>query len=170
MFGDSLTTSASYASPLAQRLNINGFRELATGGWSSTQLLAGIQGSSIPDEITTSVVCIGINDVIAGTAEATIEANLAAIEAALPDATFITIPPFGNYTSWDSGKEAARAAVNAWMLTNLTNVVDIELVIGDGDPSQPVLLAAYDSGDGLHWNEDCNERVAEYVTFEGYDL
>lgn len=169
MFGDSLTTSASYASPLAQRLNLNGFREVATGGWSSTQLLAAI-GSTDLSEVTTSVICVGVNDVLASVSASTIQANLAAIEALLPDAHFITIPPCGNYTSWTSGKEAIRQAVNSWMLSNLGNVTDIELVIGDGDGDQPVLLAEYDSGDGLHWNEAGDRRVAEYVAFEGYGL
>lgn len=168
MFGDSLTTSASYASPLSQRLNLNGFRELAAGGWSSTQLLTAIGESSIPSEVTTSVIQIGVNDVLAGTAAGTIQANLAAIEAALPDAHFMTIPPCGNYTSWTSGREAVRQAVNAWMVANLGNVTNIELVIGDGDPSQPVLLADYDFGDGLHWNEAGDRRVAEYVAAVGY--
>lgn len=168
VFGDSLTTSPSYASPLAQRLNVNGFRELATGGWSSTQLLAAIEGSSIPAEVTTSVICVGVNDVLASVSASTIQANLAAIEALVPDAHFVTIPPCGNYTSWTSGKESVRQAVNTWMLANLANVTNIETVIGDSDPSQPVLLAQYDQGDGLHWNEAGDRRVAEELALRGY--
>ena len=168
MFGDSLTTSPSYASPLALWLNAHAYQELATGGWTATQLLAGIQGSSIPAAVDTSVVVIGINDVIGGVAEATIKSNLTAIEAALPDPHFVTIPPFGNASSWDLTAEALRDTINTWMLANLDNVTDIEGIVGDEDPTQPVLLSAYDGGDGLHWNHDCDRRVAEALFFDGY--
>lgn len=101
------------------------------------------------------MVLIGINDVLAGDSSSTIISRLETIAGLLHEPRFCTILPFGNYESWTSDKEAVRVAVNAWILANTTNPTNAESVMGDlTDPSQPVLKAEYDSGDGLHPNHD----------------
>ena len=67
-----------------------------------------------------------------------------------------TLPPFGGYaTDAVSGqREAARTAVNAWILQGgeFDGTVDFDAVLRD--PARPrTLLAAYDSGDHLHPND-----------------
>lgn len=166
MFGDSLTTSPSYASLLEWRLNAGGLEVVATGGWTSTQLLSSLRAT--PPDVDESVVLIGSNDVLNGVAAAAIEANLTALNAALPNAHFVTIPPCGNYAGWTAGKETVRQAVNTWIKANLPGYTDIELVLGDGDPSQPVLLAQYDSGDGLHPNGDGDIALSEAIFAQSF--
>lgn len=105
---------------------------------------------------TKSMLLIGVNDILADTSAATIIANLQTIRALLPDVRQATIPPFGGYVGWTSGREAVRVEVNNWIKTT-PNHTDLELVLGDGDPTQPALLAEVDSGDGLHPNHDTGD-------------
>ena len=166
MFGDSLTTSPSYASLLAWRLNVATFTEVATGGWTSTNLLTAVQAT--PPTVGHSVVLIGANDVLNGVAAATIEANLTAIAATMDDPHFVCILPCGNHASWSAGKEAVRVAVNTWIKANLPLYTDAEAILGDSHPTQPVLRAQYDSGDGLHINGSGDLVLAEAIFNQGY--
>lgn len=143
------------------RLGAEGFQELATGGWTSSQLLTAIQGSSIPAAVRHSMIVIGVNDILGDVVLATVEANLTAIAAALPDPHFATVPAFGNHASWTSGRETNRKALNTWIKANLPHVTDLETILGDGNGTQARLLAGFDSGDGLHWNEAGDRRAAE---------
>lgn len=67
-----------------------------------------------------------------------------------------TLPPFGGYVSDAASgqREAARAAVNAWILQGgeFDGTVDFDAVLRDPDRPRR-LLAAYDSGDHLHPND-----------------
>lgn len=107
------------------------------------------------------MILIGVNDILGDVALATVEANLTAIAAALPSPHFATVPPFGNHASWTSGREANRKTLNTWIKANLPHVTDLETIVGDGDGTQARLLAGYDSGDGLHWNDPGDRRAAE---------
>ncbi|MGE0057009.1 MAG: GDSL-type esterase/lipase family protein [Dehalococcoidia bacterium] len=165
-FGDSISTAPSYADPLAQLLGV-GYGEQAIGGYKTSDLLAFLKPAHI-DPYTNSVLLCGINDVIQGVSAATIEANLTLLIAELNNPVVVCLLPFGNYASWDAGKEAVRVAVNTWIKANVATYVDAELVMGDGDGSQPVLLAEYDSGDGLHPNADGNTALAEAIFEQGF--
>lgn len=59
--------------------------------------------------------------------------------------------------------------VNTWIKANVATYVDAEIVMGDGDGSQPVLLAEYDSGDGLHPNADGNTALAQAIFAQGFN-
>lgn len=166
-FGDSISTAPSYADPLAVLLNV-GYGEQAIGGYKTSDLLAYLKPSYI-SPYTDSVLLCGINDVLNSVSAATIEANLALLIAQLNNPVVVCLLPFGNYSGWDAGKEAVRVAVNAWIKANVANYVDAELVMGDGDGSQPVMLAEYDSGDGLHPNDDGNAALAQAIFEQGYN-
>jgi lysophospholipase L1-like esterase len=76
----------------------------------------------------------------------------------------VPIMPFGG-SQYDSViHEEARRAVNAWIRTpgNFDAVIDLEAAVRD--PANPArLLAAYDSGDGLHLSVAGYERIAEAI-------
>lgn len=166
-FGDSITTAPSYANSLATSLNA-GYFEWAVGGYKTSDLLSYLK-PSVTSMASNSVLLCGINDVINSVSAATIQANLTTLIAALNNPVVVCLLPFGNYTSWDSTKEAVRVAVNTWIKANVTNYVDAELVMGDGNGSQPVLLAQYDSGDGLHPNDTGNAALASAIFAQAYD-
>jgi lysophospholipase L1-like esterase len=65
-----------------------------------------------------------------------------------------TIPPFGNFAFWSGELEAERQKGNNWIRERSSpdNFVDFDALLRD--PNNPAkLLAAYDSGDGLHPND-----------------
>jgi lysophospholipase L1-like esterase len=60
--------------------------------------------------------------------------------------------------------EAKRQALNHWIRTTreLDGVADYDLLLRD--PSDPLrLLAAYDSGDGIHPNDAGHEALARAI-------
>ncbi|HTV20865.1 MAG TPA: GDSL-type esterase/lipase family protein [Polyangiaceae bacterium] len=119
------------------------------------------------------VILLGINDIgfsgfVADQAVSVeqITDGLASFVAAANDADvnvfLATLLPFGNtmppYFS-DEG-EAKREAVNDWIRANtdIAGVVDFDQVMGDA--SNPLVLPmAFDSGDGLHPNDDGYEAM-----------
>lgn len=131
-----------------------------------------------------SKVCVfwmGINDVRADIAQATIEAAFdARVNAALASGTdrkviVVNISPFGNDSGWSSGRQAIAVGVNAHMASFVaanpatTRLVDAYTLLGD--PATPVnMLAAYDSGDGLHCGNAGLQAVAEAIVPEIYSL
>jgi lysophospholipase L1-like esterase len=103
------------------------------------------------------IVFIGVNDIGGGTGSSSLItaytqwANKAHARGLL--AYGATITPFGGNSYYTTANEATRQAVNAWFRTNnvYDGVIDFDAVVRD-----PVtltnLLAAYNSGDGLHLN------------------
>lgn len=171
-FGDSITASPSYLAPLAASLGVQHV-EYAPGGYKTSDLLLGLGPQAAREVATQSVLLCGINDVINDVAAATIEANLALLMAQLTNPHVVCLLPFGNHADWTGGREAVRVAVNDWIKFNTANYTDAELVMGDGDPTQPVLLPAYDSGDGLHLSTDGDTALAGAIfaqSFEGVAL
>lgn len=166
-FGDSISTAPSYADPLAQLLHV-GYGEQAIGGYKTSDLIAYLK-PSMTERYSDSVLLCGINDVIQSVSAATIEANLTLLIAQLNNPVVVCLLPFGNYSGWTSGKEAVRVAVNTWIKANVAHYVDAESVMGDlSTPSQPVLKAAYDSGDGLHPNDAGNTALAGAIFAQGF--
>jgi lysophospholipase L1-like esterase len=80
-----------------------------------------------------------------------------------------TIMPFGNDTFGFSRpeREAARQAVNAWIRTGgeFDAVADFDAALRDPDRPER-LLAAYDSGDHLHPNDDGARALAGAVPLD----
>lgn len=167
-FGDSITTAPSYSDPLAIDLNV-GFGEYAVGGYRTDQLLDLIAKPSVYARVTNSVLLSGIDDVLQDVSAATIEANLTTLMAKIPNPVVCTLMPFGGYVDWTSGREAVRVAVNTWIKANAATVVDLELVMGDGDPTQPKLLTAVGSADGLHPGTAGNTMLADAIFSQGFN-
>lgn len=157
-FGDSISTAPSYADPLALLIEA-GFGEQAIGGYKTSDLIAYLK-PSMTSLYSHSVLLCGINDIIQGVAAATTQANLATLISMLNNPVVVCLLPFGNYTSWDSDKEAKRVAINDWIKANADHWIDLDAALGDGSPTQPALIAEYDSGDGLHPSAAGNTRMA----------
>lgn len=130
--------------------------ESAGSGYTVDDVATLAAGSQAQRKANASVALCGINDILAGSSAASIIADLQALVAILPNPRLVCIPPFGNNAGWTSGKEAVRVAVNNWIRTT-ANHTDAELILGDGDPTQPALLAEVDGGDGLHINHSVGD-------------
>jgi len=107
----------------------------------------------------TVVVELGVNDInfYGDSADRIIE-GLRQIANRLRDhgvnPVVCTIGAFGNLAGWTPEAETTRLAVNDWIRTqhDYTYVIDQATVLSDpADRSK--LLAAYDSGDGIHPND-----------------
>jgi lysophospholipase L1-like esterase len=109
-------------------------------------------------------VALGTNDINGGVPDATIKANFTTINSRLTAAgivpVFITLPPCNN---------ANTPAFNTWLKAQGWRYVDIYTAL-EGATNQ--LNAAYNSGDGIHWNTAGNLVVANliraYITAEGW--
>lgn len=164
-----MTTSPSYTAPLKALLNVPAV-EAAGSGYQLLDLLTYLGPRSEHLIASNAVLLCGINDVIQGASAVTIEARLTTVMAQLQNPVVVTLLPFGNYVSWDAGKEAVRVAVNAWIKANIAYYVDAESVMGDiSTPSQPVLKAEYDSGDGLHPNTSGDTALAGAIFAQGFN-
>lgn len=166
-FGDSMTTSPSYAEPLANLLG-RPWTEDGVAGYKTADLLPYIAPRAPRQIATDSVLLIGANDVIASVAAATIEANITALRALLHSPVSVCILPFANYAGWTAPKEAIRVAVNAWIVANIPDFVDAEAVMAEGNP--PALKAVYDSGDGLHPNTAGYAALAQAIYDQGTSI
>lgn len=79
-----------------------------------------------------------------------------------------TVAPFGNHSQWSATRETELQALNAMIVgyvaqhPNETALVDSYTLLGTpGTPED--LLAAYDSGDGLHWSTAGHNAFAAAV-------
>lgn len=106
------------------------------------------------------IVFEGVND-IGGDATGTIATNLIAAYTTFANeahargllAYGATITPFGGNAYFTPTHEAERQAVNAWFRTNTVYdaLIDFDKVVRDPNTLTNI-LAAYNSGDGLHLN------------------
>jgi len=160
--GDSLTRSTMGQNQLGVLLgktkwNVN---NNGTDGNTTTQMLARFNADIIvPGDANTVTVWGGVNDALAGTSAATIEANLQAMYTAAHNAGIkvvaVTISPFKGYLGgggWSAGKQTVVDAVNSWIMNTATNIdYKVDMWSALEDPGNPdTLLAAYDGGDHLH--------------------
>lgn len=159
-----MTTSPSYTAPLAALLNVPAV-EAAGSGYQLLDLLTYLGPRSEHLIASNAVLLCGINDVLQGVSAVTIEARLTTVMAQLQNPVVVTLLPFGNYTSWDAGKEAVRVSVNAWIAANVAHYVDAESVMGTAG----ALKAEYDSGDGLHPNDEGNTALAGAIFAQGFN-
>ena len=159
-----MTTSPSHTAPLAALLNVPAV-EAAGSGYQLLDLLTYLGPRSEHLIASNAVLLCGINDVLQGASAVTIEARLTTVMAQLQNPVVVTLLPFSNYASWDAGKEAVRVAVNAWITANVENYVDVEAVMGTAG----ALKAEYDSGDGLHPNDEGNTALAGAIFAQGFN-
>ena len=114
-------------------------------------------------------VLSGVNDIITGVAQATTRANIQEIidEATTDGMTvlLLTLVPWSTNTDSSAPRQTATLDHNAWLATKASasvKIVDVYTGLGTpGTPSQ--LLAAYDSGDGLHFNDAGSAAIADLV-------
>lgn len=122
------------------------------------------------------IVFEGVND-IGGDSTGTIATNLIAAftrfaaEAHAHNLLVYgaTITPFGGNGYYTPSHEASRQTVNSWIRTNnvYDGVIDFDAVVRD-----PVtltnLLAAYNSGDGLHLNPTGYQAMADAINLSWF--
>lgn len=106
------------------------------------------------------IVFEGVND-IGGDSTGTIATNLIAAYTTFANeahargllAYGATITPFGGNSYFTATHEAERQAVNAWFRTNTVydSLIDFDKAVRDPNTLTNI-LAAYNSGDGLHLN------------------
>lgn len=79
-----------------------------------------------------------------------------------------TLTPCGNNALYGSASNnAKRAAVNEWIRTQspADAVIDFDLAVRDAN-NPDVIAAAYDGGDGLHFNAAGYERLAQAIDLD----
>jgi lysophospholipase L1-like esterase len=75
-----------------------------------------------------------------------------------------TITPFGRFPYWTPAIEAEREQVNHWIRTShvFDGIIDFDRALRD--PAHPSWLRpAYDSGDGLHPNDQGHAAMAAAI-------
>lgn len=109
------------------------------------------------------VVLVGVNDLAAGRGADHVKHNLGNIYAAIVDAgakpIAVQLTPWRGHVE---GKkhQAETMSVNAWIQSQGVAWVNTSS-LGN---SEGVLLAKYDSGDGLHLNHDGREALAAMIS------
>lgn len=133
----------------------------------SADLDSRIQGDCIDQGAQTVVILIGTNDITAGTALATIEANIqsAANKAAVAGCTvcLCSVPP---RNAWNSTQNTKRNDLNTWIqghcAANNYRYADVYTAVRN--PANPDQLnPAYDAGDGLHFLTTGLQAIADTV-------
>jgi len=174
--GDSLSTvtygdaPGKYAADATRTVN-----NYAVGGEGFSFAGPQIQSQWLSHNYTTNtrvVVEGGINDIrndVTGASLATtVQTFLGTLTADSRTVIFLNLAPFGNNASWTSGRQTQLAAYNSAMATwcgthPAVTCVDTYTLMSAGGGSPQNLNAAYDSGDGLHWNSTGAQAVADQV-------
>ena len=133
----------------------------------SADLDARIQGDVIDQGAQSVVILIGTNDITAGTALATIEANIQSAAGKVATAgrsvCLCSVPP---RNAWNASQNTKRNDLNAWIQShsaaNGYRFADVYTAVKN--PSNPDQLApAYDAGDGLHFSQAGLQVIADTV-------
>jgi lysophospholipase L1-like esterase len=111
-----------------------------------------------------------INDPAGDVPTSTSTANINSIvDEALEEGLKVVLctpTPFGNYAGWNASRQQLLDDFNAWIRAKAAGDPRIALVeaydaMGDADPQD--LLAAYDSGDGVHFSAAGDQAFADLV-------
>jgi lysophospholipase L1-like esterase len=177
ILGDSIAFGTTFAAtPWSSILQTErrgqrfGVTNAAVPGYTSTQALAQFTASYDEAGYTHLLVLVGTNDLAAGTASATILANLeslrvAALAAGL-DTTFCTILPRGTGPSYSVDLQTRLDAVNEGIRA-MPAIAVVDLYTAGGEPGTPTQLkATWDWGDGLHTNTAGHVGMAAAVNAE----
>lgn len=156
--GDSIMSGGTLQAALVSTLG-DGWTalDLCIGGDTTVRVLARTPNDVIsPGDAEYCIVLCGVNDIVGGSSAGTIETNLQSIYTALHNAGIkviaCTLTPWKSNASWSSGFQTVTDTVNTWILATAANVdYPIDAYTALEDPGNAdTLLAAYDSGDGLH--------------------
>ncbi|MDQ1631941.1 MAG: hypothetical protein QOC80_1913, partial [Frankiaceae bacterium] len=167
--GDSITEGPSDAAPWTQQLLAAGMLVGNAGVYGGAISRAGfldtpagiVRARALLDEpnVTDLVVLLGTNDIAFGSSDAGVLAALDQVITAARDRgvkiSVCTILPRSD-VGWTAASEAKRISVNNhlkgnWLSSRGATLIDTAAAMQD--PSVPTrLLAAYNSGDGLHPN------------------
>lgn len=132
-------------------------------------MLARVQDDIVDQGVDTCVILGGHHDLIEDATLVEMQSDAQDIFDALAAAGIRvvvgTITPFKAHADWTAGREAVRVGFNAWLGAGALNVdllVDTAAVVADGgDPE--LLAAAYDSGDGLRFNDAGGTAIANAI-------
>lgn len=120
---------------------------------------------------TYAILQAGVNDVMADDTAATIQGRIVTTMTALQASGYTpivcTLLPWRNYTSYTAAREQVRKAVNSWIRLQSYRYVDLTSAVGDGE-TNPALKAAYDSGDGLHPNDNGTAAIAAAIFAQAF--
>lgn len=122
----------------------------------------------------TCVIHAGINDVSLDVDAATVIARFEQLYGLCAAAGIVcvgtTLMPWGNYAPrYTAGREAVRQTVNTWLRSSSAisagadGIIDMDSLMWD-PADHNVLLAAYDSGDGLHPGDLGHQGFANFVS------
>lgn len=185
-FGSTVDANRRYPNFLSEQLTSGGAPvSVVNAGISGNRVLNDVIGPSgesrferdVLDQTGVSdvVILLGINDVgfsgfvadQAVSAEQITDGLASFVAAANADDVNVflaTLLPFGNTMPpyYSEEGEAKRVAINEWIRANtdIAGVIDFDQVMGDA--ANPLVLpAAFDSGDGLHPNDDGYEAMGD---------
>jgi lysophospholipase L1-like esterase len=175
--GDSITANGTgYVTYLRSALGASAYTvtNYAVSGWTTILMLARWTGEVRPLKPRVLILMGGINDIVNDMAAADIEGRLQQMmDEQIADGgrvVALTMTPWKNAASYTAGREAVRAAVNAWTLNYCATHAAATCVdtSTDFDDGTGALKAAYDVGDGLHPNPDGHLRMLALVQPAGF--
>lgn len=165
-----LNTNAPTATVAVLNQGIGGNAVLA-GGLGPTALARFDRDVTSQSGARWLIVFEGVND-IGGNSSQTVATNLIAAfgqfiaraHAHNMLAYGATITPFGGHSYYTAAHETARQTVNQWIRTsgNFDAVIDFDAVVRD-PATRTNLLAAYNTGDGLHLNPAGYQAMANAI-------
>jgi len=174
--GDSLSTVVYGDAPgryaLEATRTVNNYAVAGTGYVFNG---AEIQAQWIAHDVSTNTRLVaegGINDIrndVTGANLSTaVQSFLNGVLAEGKTLIVLNLAPFGANASWTSGRQTQLVAYNSalatWCAAHPAAVcVDTYTLLSAGGGSPQNLNAAYDSGDGLHWNGAGAQAVADQV-------
>lgn len=111
----------------------------------------------------------GANDLIQGQTGASTYTEISTIvteaKARGMTVTVMTMTPWAAYVGWDAGKQTQTDALNALIVANSAgadHVVDLYPIF-ESTPGSDTLAAAYNNGDGIHFNQAGHDLIATTV-------
>jgi lysophospholipase L1-like esterase len=176
-FGDSLTNGFSATVPWATVLNaMLGLRshvvKKGVNGENSIQVASRLNPDVYAYTPTYCIVECGVNDLMLDETTVAIQNNLQTIFNGLLGNNVIpivlTLSPWKNYADYTDAREVVRKEVNNWIRSLPYVTVDLETSLGDGAVN-PALSSGYDSGDGLHPNNNGHAVIAAEIFAQAFD-
>jgi lysophospholipase L1-like esterase len=160
--GDSITFTGHYAYQMMQQRETLDITLKGIGGQTLTQIEARFATDVVALAPRFCVIEGGINDIqLTGvgvdptsTMQTKVISMIGQARAASIVPIVVNVTPFKNSTNWTAERQGYLDAYNAWLLsyttTNSVLMLDANALLVD--PATPqTLLAAFDSGDHLHW-------------------
>ena len=165
--GDSITTG-DYPTHLWGLLAKSRIVDAGVNGNKTSDVLLRLATDVIPENPAAVTLLVGINDLIQGVTQATIQANiLLIVERLVTAGIFVvvsTLTPCKGYANWSEAMQTTIDEINTWILTTvdaLDGVAAVDNYTPLEDPANlDALLPAYDYGDHLHPGDAADPVIA----------